>query len=381
VAEIAAGEGGHTQPTTESAVRVSTLELFFDLVFVFTITQLTALLAKDISLTSVAQVVLMLSVIWWMYDGYAWLTNAVALPAIRQRRFLYLIGMGGFLGIALAIPTAFGAAGWVFGLSYFVVNAVHTGLFLHGGGAGIWAVMRHLGPLNLISATLVLVGGITTGGWRWALWTVALAVIIASPYLNPLSEFSISPAHFVERHGLVVIIAIGESIVAIGVGAAGLPVDVALLVVAMLGLTLSYMLWWVYFEGGDAGAEHALAAIEPHRRARVAVHAYGFAHVPILLGIVAFAAGLKKAIGHVVGHLEFDQAIVLAAGVTVYILGDTVFRRLLRIGVSRFRIAGGVVALAAAPLGLIGAWVELSVLIVIVVATFYAEIWAQRREH
>jgi low temperature requirement protein LtrA len=367
-----------TETATEPAVRVSTLELFFDLVFVFTITQLTALLAKDISLLSVAKVVLMLCVIWWMYDGFVWLTNAVDMPTSRKRRFLFLVGMGGFLGIALAVPTAFGAAGWVFGLAYFVVNAVHTGLFLHGGGANVWRAMRHLGPLNLISASLVLVGGITTGGWRWALWAAALAVIIASPYLNPLSEFTISPAHFVERHGLVVIIALGESIVALGVGAAGLPVGVPLLVVAILGLTLSYLLWWVYFEGGDAGAEHALAAVEPARRARAAVHAYGFAHVPILLGIVALAAGLKKAIGHVTGHLELDQAVVLAAGVTVYILGDTVFRRILRIGMSRFRAVGALLAMAATPLGLIGAWAELSALIVIIVAMLMVEDRSQR---
>ncbi|MFC7479443.1 low temperature requirement protein A [Luedemannella flava] len=303
-----------TEPAAPA--RVSTLELFFDLVFVFTVTQATAALADDLSVRGLVRVLLMVAIIWWMYGGYAWLTNAIA-PDSRVRRTLILVGMGGFLTIALAIPDAFGDAGWAFGVGYFVVNAVHTGLFLTVSRA-----MRVLGVLNLITATLVLAGGFAPGVWRYVLWGAAMALLIASPRLNPIHEFTISAAHFVERHGLVVIIALGESLIAIGVGAAGLAVDWRLIGAAVLGLTVSYLMWWVYFEGGDGGAEHALEAVPMRERAWVAIVSYGYAHYVLLIGIVAVAAGIKKAVGHVDGHLTLGQALLLGGGVAAYLLGD-----------------------------------------------------------
>jgi low temperature requirement protein LtrA len=351
---------------------VSTLELFFDLVFVFTITQLTAVLANDLTLHGVAEVVVMLSMIYWMYGGYAWLTNAVA-PNNTFRRTLMLVGMGGFLTISLAIPEAFGAAGWVFGLGYFVVNAVHTGLFTVAGGAGVVRAMRTLGPLNLLSATLILVGGFLPEAWRWGFWIAAVLIEIASPYLNPIGEFTISPSHFVERHGLVIIIALGESLVAIGVGAAGLKIDLLLVLVAVLGLSVAYLMWWVYFGGDDTRAEQALASIDPSRRARTAIHAYGWAHLGLLLGIVALAAGVKKAVAHASGHLELNEAAVLAGGLALYLASDVVFRLVLRIGRVRFRAGAAVVVLAAIPLGLVIGVLQLVAMIVVLSVMLWLE--------
>src|SRR5918911_5439474 len=145
-----------TAPAT--AVRVSTLELFFDLVFVFTVTQLTGILAAHLDLKHLVDVLLLLGVIWWMYSGYAWLTNAVA-PNSPARRTLLLTGMAGFLVMALAIPDGFGRYGWLFGVSYVVVNLVHTALFLRAGPQAAVA-LRRLGPLNIASALLGLVGGL-----------------------------------------------------------------------------------------------------------------------------------------------------------------------------------------------------------------------------
>jgi low temperature requirement protein LtrA len=358
-----------TSEPDETAVRVGPLELFFDLVFVFTITQLTALLADHLSWRGGAQVALMLSVLMWMYGGYAWLTNTIS-PNNPTRRFLMLVGMAGFLAIALAVPDAFGASGWVFGLGYFVVNAVHTGLFIVAGGAGVARAFRRLGPLNLISATLILVGGLTPGGWRWGLWIAAALVQLAAPYLNPIGEFRISPAYFVERHGLLIIIVLGESLIAIGIGAAGLEIDAVLLLTAVLSLVVAYLTWWVYFGGSMETAERALAAVEPRRRALAAIHAFGWAHLPMFLGIVAVAAGIKKAVGHADGHLTLAEAAVLGAGLAVFLAGDVAFRLLLHIPSVRHRAAGAVVVLAVIPaamvagvLGLTAAVVVLSVMI------------------
>ncbi|MBV1848563.1 low temperature requirement protein A [Catellatospora tritici] len=341
----------------EPVVRVSTLELFFDLVFVFTVTQLTALLAGHPTWSGAGRVVVLLLMIWWMYDGYAWLTNHLA-PTDHVRRGLLLLGMFGFLMIALAVPGAYAGSGWVFGAGYFLVNLIHSGLLFRVAPTA----MRHLFGLNLLSAALVLGGGIVTEPWRTWLWLAAIAVMAASPYLHPLSEWSISSAHFVERHGLIVIIALGESVVAIGAGAAGLELTPARLGVAGLGLLLSFLLWWLYFGGDDVKAEHALDSVPSARRGRTALHAFGWAHVPLLLGVVVFAAGVKKAVLYAGGHLYPAYALLLAGGIAVFLLGDVLFRWVLCIGRRRYRLLGALAVLATIPLGLVSTLAQLATL-------------------
>ena len=196
----------------------------------------------------------MLGVTWWMYGGYAWLTNAVV-PSNTLRRGLLVVGMAGsFTQMALAVPDAFDTTGWAFGVGYFVVNLVHSGLFLLSGGPAAVRPMRSLGPLNLLTATLVLVGGFTPTAWRYALWALALAVQIATPYLSPIGRFTVAAGHFVERHGLVIIIALGESVVTIGVGAESAHLDLRLLAVVVSGLVVAYFLYWTYFGGDEVRA-------------------------------------------------------------------------------------------------------------------------------
>jgi low temperature requirement protein LtrA len=366
------------EPGTEPAVRVTTLELFFDLVFVFTVTQLTELLAEHVTWATAAEVVVLLAVTVWMYGGYAWLTNAVA-PTNRVRRFLLLVGMGGFLTMALAMPEAFGDDGWAFGLGYFLVNAVHTGLFVAFGGPGSGRAMLHLAPANFTSATLVLVGGFLPEPWRWWLWVAAAVVQVLSALLRPVGDFRLSPGHFVERHGLVLIVALGESIVAIGVGARGLDLDLLLILVASLGLTIAYLLWWTYFAGDDNAAERALEAVEPRRRARLAIRAYAYAFYFLLLGIVVLAAGVKKATEYADGHLKPAYALLIAGGLAVFLLGDSAFRRTLGIGTVRFRAGTAVVALATVPLGMVSTILQLASVIVLIIAMLLIELRYERR--
>jgi low temperature requirement protein LtrA len=349
---------------TESGVRVSTIELFFDLVFVFTITQLTAVLANHTTWTAFIQILLMLGVTWWMYGGYAWLTNAVA-PVNPVRRGLLVAGMAGFLTMALAIPRAFGTSGWAFGLGYFVVNLVHSGLFTLSGGKSAVKALGTLGPINLASAAMVLIGGLTPIEWRYGLWAAALALQIATPYLIPMGGFTISAAHFVERHGLVIIVALGESVVAIGVGIGALHLDIETIGVAVLGLILAYFLYWAYFGGDEERAERALDAIaDPVQRARTALRSYGYAHYPMLAGIVAVAAGVKRATAHAFGHVHLAQAIALGGGVALFLGGDLIFRRILGLGRPGYRVVALVGALASIPLGLVLAAGQLALLVV-----------------
>lgn len=356
-------------------MRVSTLELFFDLVFVFTITQLTEVLADHLDLTGVMQVLLMLGVIWWMYSAYAWLTNAMA-PSSPLRRVLLLVGMGSFLAVALAVPDAFGAAGWLFGLGYMVVNLVHTGAFAMAGGEGVLRALRGgLAPLNLLSSSLVLAGGILTGPWRYGLWALAFAIQAVTPYLSPIGGFSIAAGHFVERHGLVVIIALGESIIAIGIGVRGYDLGLGIVLGSMLVLTVLYYMYWVYFGGDDERAEHALAATaDPTRRAYRAVHAFGWAHIPMLFGIVAFAAGVKKIIGHPFDAAKLEYALAISGGVLLYLIGHAVFLLVLGLGRLRYALMVGVlIPLVALPLGLVSAALMLGVIIVVFALSWFVE--------
>ena len=357
----------------ERVERVTTLELFFDLVFVFTITQLTAVLNADPSPRGLLRVVLMLGVIFWMYGGYAWLTNAVV-PDRAGRRLVLLAGMAGFLVLALAIPQAFSGDDLAFGLAYLLVVSIHTGLYSRTSVTHTIRALVRLAPFNLASALLVL-GAVLAGGTAgYLLWAAAFALEWVTPLVTGIGGFRIAPAHFVERHGLVVIVALGESVVAIGIGAAGLPVDLGLALVAVLGLLLAACLWWAYFGGDDTRAERALAAIPSERRAAVGVRAFGYWHLPILLGIVVLAAGLKHAIGHAFGRLELAQAVLLAGGVAVFLAGDVGFRRVLGIGSGRLRAVAAALVLATVPLGVgVSAIAQLSVLGIVLGGALAAE--------
>ncbi|MGW4944427.1 low temperature requirement protein A [Actinoplanes sp. NPDC004185] len=356
----------------ESGVRVSTLELFFDLVFVFTITQLTETLAEHVTLAVLGDVMLMLFVIWWMYSGYAWLTNAVA-PNSSVRRTLLLAGMAGFLVMALAVPEAFGEYGWLFGVSYLVVNLVHSALFLQAGPAARRA-MRQLAPLNILAALLVLAGGLLPEPYRHLCWIAAPLVQIAAGYVHDIEMHSILAGHFVERHGLVMIVAIGESIVAIGLGFRGVHLGGGAILVAVLGLCIAYYLWWIYFAGDNDRSEHVLAGTtDPRRRARLALDGWGYAHYVMLLGVVVLAVGVKKTVGHAFEPLHWGEAIALAGGVAIYQLGHAGFLLRLGIGGWRHRVVAALVVLATIPLGHVVAVAQLAAIPLIMAAAAIIE--------
>ena len=363
---------------TDRVERVSTLELFFDLVFVFTITQLTAVISDDPTLRGLLRVALMLGVIFYMYGGYAWMTNAVAADR-AARRLLLLGGMAGFLVLALAIPRAFSEGDVAFGIAYLVVVCIHTGLYSRTTERLTVRALLRLAPFNLFSALLVLAAVVVEGTAAYLLWAAAFALEWVTPRLAGTGGFRIAPAHFVERHGLVVIVALGESIVAIGIGAADLPVDLPLASVAVLGLLLAACLWWAYFGGDDTRAERALAAVPGDHRGWVAIQAFGYCHLLMLLGIITLAAGLKDAIGHAFDPLDLAHALLLSGGAALFLVGDALFRRTLRLGPSTYRLAAATLALATIPLGLAtSALTQLAVLLLILAGSLLLETTAAR---
>ena len=356
----------------EEPLRVSTLELFFDLVFVFAVTQLTGILARDLTLAGAARVLLIFGALWWMYGGYVWLSNART-PVRTPERLLTLLGMAGFLIVGLAIPHAFGRDGVALGLGYLLVVGVHTWLYYR-----VNRNIARVAPFNLLSALLIIGAGLAGGRPAYGLWAAALAVQVFSPLvIRVRGRFAIRPDHFAERHGALVIIVFGESVadVGIGVGTSGQAVTVSVVVSAVLGLALAAALWWSYFGvGDDERAEQAMTRADPAARPGLALAAFFYAYIPVLLGIVAVAAGVKRAIGHAGSSLPYPACLALAGGVALYLAGDVAFRHALRIGVWRYRAAAAVAALAAAA---VGTWfsvaAEIALLTLIVAAALVVE--------
>jgi len=352
-------------------IRVSTLELFFDLVFVFTITQLAATLYERLDLASLGNVVLILAVVWWMYSGYAWLTNAIA-PNSTTRRTLLLTGMAGFLVMALAIPHAFGRDGWPFGVSYLVVSVVHTALFRQAG-SGARQANRWTAPLNIVAALLVLLGGFLPGPGRYLCWAAAPVVQIAAGYLIRGGTHTLDAGHLAERHGLVVIVAIGESIVAIGVGFRDVKLGAGAILVVVLALCIAYYLWWFYFAGDDERAEHVLARTPSGKKSRLAMHAYEFAHVPMLLGIIVLSVGVHRVVGRAFEALPWADAIALAGGVALYLVGHAAFLRLFGLRGAAHRLGAAALVLATVPLGHLIAIAQLAAIPIIMMAAAVIE--------
>ncbi|MDQ6789115.1 MAG: low temperature requirement protein A [Candidatus Dormibacteraeota bacterium] len=352
----------------EAVLRVTTLELFFDLVFVFAVTQLTGVLVRELSPLGLFRVVVMFGVLWWMYGGYAWLTNTMA-PTRWSRRVLLLVGMAGFMVVALATPRAFEGDGVAWGVGYLVVVLVHAGLYVQSNRN----ILRIL-PFNLLAAGLVIVAGVLHGPAVYALWTVALVVPIATPYLVHSGRFEIQPSHMVERYGLALLITLGESVVAVGIGVSGEPLNLGVLGAVVLGLALAAALWWTYFGGDDERVEQVLLKADPRQRGPLTIAGFFYATIPMVLGIVTTAAGLKLSVGHLGNALPLGPAVALAGGTTLFLGGAAALRRAFRIGPIRVRVGGALLALPAILLGTrVSATAELVALVLLLAAVLVLE--------
>jgi low temperature requirement protein LtrA len=371
-------QGPTTRPdvadSADDELRVSTLELFFDLVFVFTLTQLTGLLATDLSLIAVLHVVLIFTLLYWMYGGYVWLTNQVP-PDRVGRRVLVVAGMVAFFVCALALPKAFNGGGVAFGLAYLLVILVHAGLWLQVYGAG---VTLRFAPFNVLSGLLVTTAAFLRGPRAYVAWVVAIMIHFVSPRVagRAAPRFALRSGHFVERHGLLLIVALGESVVAIGIGAAGSRLDIELFGAAASGLVLAATLWWVYFVEDEEGALRAMSNAPDSRRFVLAINAYFFAYIPILLGVIIAAAGVERSIGRASQRLDLGSALLLGVGVGMYLAGDVAFRHVMGIRPIRYRAGAAVATSTTVLLGIaVAGGVQLAALVGLVLGALLAEAW------
>jgi low temperature requirement protein LtrA len=332
--------------------RVTPLELFFDLVFVFAITRVTSLMAHDLSWLSIGQGLLVLGALWWGWAAYAWLTNHVSGEDGRARLVVF-VAMSAMVLVALAVPEAFGAHALLFALAYLAMRMAHLALY--------WVSSReepevHVAVIRLLpTATagplLLVAAAFADGAPQAALWIVALAIDYGGPFVRGVAGYRVHPAHFAERFSLIVIIALGESIVAIGVGAGDQPLDLAVAVAAVLALVASAALWWAYFDVVAQIAQRRLAELRGTTRNLLARDAFAYLHLPMIAGIELFALGVEQVVGHVDEPLKLEASAALFGGVALYLVAHVAFKRRNIGSLGGQRLVAAALCAAAVPLG------------------------------
>lgn len=335
----------------DEPMRVSTIESFFDLVFVFTITQLTHLVEQARRPLDFLLVLLVLMLIWWMYDGYTWLTNTTG--AGRRMRLVLIAAMAGFLVMAIALPGVFGADGLIFGLAYLYVIVIHSIAFLVQGGRSAARAMLGIAPLNVVAALLVILAGLVHTDWNWLFFLAAVVPFVLVTILRRERGVSVNSAHFVERHGLVILIVLGESIVDIGTGAADHALDLSTFAAIVLALILIAALWWTYFDRDDERAREVMESASSDARSHLALLGYWYTHLAMIAGVVLIATGVKEVIAD--DKESMTRAVwFLASGLAIYLAGDVWFRRAMGIRPVAVRAVGAVVALLIGIIGPLG---------------------------
>jgi low temperature requirement protein LtrA len=332
--------------------RVTPLELFFDLIFVFALTQVTGLVAADPTWAGLAKGVLVLGVLWWAWAAYAWLTNTID-PEEGAVRIAMFAAMGAMLIASLTVPGAFGDDALLFACAYAFVRIAHLALYAIAGWGDrdLLAAVARLAVGSTLGVGLLFVAAALDGPLQVAVWAVALGLDLLGAYIGGGRGWHLSAGHFAERHALVVIIALGETIVALGVEASNV-LDAGAIAAALLGLAVAAALWWAYFDVVALVAERKLRATTGTAQLRMARDSYSYLHLPMVAGIILFAVGVKKTIGDVGEPLKLIPAVALCGGVALYLVAHILFR-LRNVGsLNRQRLVVALALLALIPLGL-----------------------------
>jgi low temperature requirement protein LtrA len=333
--------------------QVTPLELFFDLTFVFAMTQVTVMLADDPTWNGVFRGLLVLAALWWAWAAYTWLTSAMDVDE-GGIRLAMLAAMGAMFGVALAVPGAFGDDAVLFGVAYFLVRLLHlvvSSIVVRDDPDRLGALAR-FAPTAMIGASLLIVAGFVDGPERIVIWLIALGIDYLGPAVVGVGRgWRVAPEHFAERYGLIILIALGESIIAIGLGA-GFELDTGVIVAAALGIVVVSALWWLYFDVAAIFARRRLMQATGLELHRLALHAYSYLHLPMIAGIVLFALGLKTTVGGVGERLDTVPAVALCGGAALYLLAHVAFLFRTTGRVFRRRTFGAIVLLVLIPVAI-----------------------------
>jgi low temperature requirement protein LtrA len=313
---------------SEQGQDVSTIELFFDLVFVFAFTQVTGFLAHHLTWAGVAKGAALFAAVWWAWVMYSWLTGAVSPQADLFQRVVIFAAMAAMLVVALSVPGAFEATALLFAVAYFVVRLLHIALYAAATPPETRDAVLRAAPGFLGGPALLVLASFFDGPLNGILWAVALALDYGIVFVRGVEGFRVNVEHFVERYRLIVIIALGESIVAIGtgVGTGGTTLGPLVIIAAILGFVLIAVLWWLYFDYVVFAAEQRLAEESGHDLTLLARDSYSVLHLSIIGGIIFVALGLKQTLAHVGEPLGIIAAGALCGGSALYLFGHTVWR-------------------------------------------------------
>jgi low temperature requirement protein LtrA len=332
--------------------RVTPLELFFDLVFVLALTQCTTLIARTPTWEGVLKGMLVLGVLWWSWTGYAWLTSVVD-PEEGAVRLAMFAAMAAFLVAALCVPGAFGSEALLFACAYAAVRAAHIALFMIASheDTGLRRSVIGLAVSTAIGVGLLVAAAFAGGALQLGLWGLALVLDLGGPLLFGIEGWKLVPGHFAERHGGIVIIALGESIVAIGIGERS-TIGAGVVVAAVLGMVVAAALWWAYFDVVAIVAGRRLARAAPGREQnQIARDSYSYLHLPMVAGIALIAVGLKRTLIAVDDPLKFVPAVALLGGAAMYLFAHVAFRLRNMHSLSTRRLVCAIVLLALVPAG------------------------------
>ncbi|MEA2137746.1 MAG: hypothetical protein QOG56_896 [Solirubrobacteraceae bacterium] len=325
--QAATGRARRLSPVLREEETVTPLELFFDLVFVLAFTQCTALMAAEPTWHGLAKGLLVLGVLWWSWVGYAWLTSVLD-PEEDAVRLVIFVAMAALLIVGLCVPQAFGDAALLFACAYAVVRIAQIALFMLASRdePNLRTSVLTLAASTAVGAGLLLGAAFVDGTAQGALWLAAIVLDMAGPYFFGTEGWKLVPEHFTERHGLIVIIALGESVVAVGVGAEH-GVDAGVAAAAIISTAIAAALWWLYFDVVAIVAGRRLAEAPPGVvQNAMARDSYSYLHLPMVAGIVLVALGVKKTLGHVDEPLKLVPAVALLGGTAMYLLAHVAFR-------------------------------------------------------
>jgi low temperature requirement protein LtrA len=367
-------EGSNTEVAvsgTWDERRTSPVELLWDLVFVFAVTQVTAVIADDLSWSGFGRGMLLLALVWWAWSAFVWAANAEHEES-RVLRTVLLLGMVVTFVAGLALPGAFGDSATLFAATYASVRFLHLGLYAHASrqGHASWSSIAGFALTVTAGMTLLLVGSVLEEGLRVALWTLAVAIDYAGPAwltrerLRGLQEVAV--AHFAERYSLFVIICLGESIVAIGLSAQGHAIDADLVAAVALGVLATIGLWWTYF---DRFASIAEARLREHEDpVLAAADGYSYLHLLIVAGIIIFAVGVKVTVHDAAEPASDAARLALCGGLAIFLVGNVAFRLRMVGAIGYAKLAGAAALLALFGLsgGLSAVWILAAATLVLI---------------
>jgi low temperature requirement protein LtrA len=330
VTDTAIAQQIEAEPPEPQEQRVTPLELFLDLVFVLAITQVTGYVAHDPTWTRLFEGLAILAVAWWVWSAYAWLGNTAGSDE-GIARVVLLAAAAGMLIASLAVPHAFGSDGLIFGIAILCVRTIHlvayTLIARSRGDTDLVHVVAVLAQSVLPASILLVIAGTQDGATQAVLWIAALTVDYGGLAVRGVSGWRVQAGHFAERHGLIIIIALGESVVSLGVASTAIELTAGVITAALLGIAVVGAMWWAYFDVVALVAERRLRGAAPHDRVLMARDSYTYLHLPMVAGIVVFAVGVKVTLADPSADLDAVPAVALCCGPALYLLALSTFKR------------------------------------------------------